>query len=271
MTSSVSTQIAQPTQAAYCAANSFQDHFARYRRSIGLPGTTIAFGLIHEVGELGRRIDVQNSMSRNGLYGTTESGFLQLLDAAFLPDLSMERGNHDCLSTAHTVTSLEPALLLKKKIMNDNSGITTQPRWHHDMRFSHILRQMANLVSNSSKSVGNNDPSAAVTVLPAVEVDDLMRKGRRDEAKRAVVVSIIGRVADMLFASSDSIEPSLSVSAYGIDSLVAAELRSWFIATYSCAIPFLELLDTKTSMHDLADLVLAKSEIDGEKIGVESA
>src|SRR5438270_499340 len=85
MTSSVSTQIAQATQAAYCAANSFQDYFARYRRKLGLPATTISFGLIKEVGEIGRRAEVRNSISRNDLYETGEFEFLQLLEAAFLP------------------------------------------------------------------------------------------------------------------------------------------------------------------------------------------
>ena len=60
----------------------------------------------------------------------------------------------------------------------------------------------------------------------------------------------------MLFTAPNTLNPCLGVSAYGINSLVAAEIRSWFITTYGCQIGFLELLDPKTSMSDLAHLVL---------------
>lgn len=60
----------------------------------------------------------------------------------------------------------------------------------------------------------------------------------------------------MLFIASDTLDPYLGVAAYGIDSLVAAELRSWFIATYNSQISFLKLLDPSTSISDLASFIL---------------
>ncbi|OAG11453.1 polyketide synthase [Paraphaeosphaeria sporulosa] len=257
MTSSVSTQIAQPTQAAYCAANSFQDYFARYRRSQGRPATSIAFGLIHEVGELGRRIDVQNSMGRKNLYGTGEAEFLRLVEAAFFPPQTDRSEDADPLATAHIVTSLEPALLLAKQQENSNKGITTTPPWHHDPRFSHILREMQTLAATSevAETAGTrtslSDPASFRAAL-----DASMRAGDSKQARDIVLSSIVNRVAEMLFIAPDTLDPHLGVSAYGIDSLVAAELRGWFIATYNSQISFLKLLDPSTRISDLASFVL---------------
>ncbi|KAF2445451.1 polyketide synthase [Karstenula rhodostoma CBS 690.94] len=257
MASSVSTQIAQPTQAAYCAANSFQDYFSRRRRSQGLPATSIAFGLIHEVGELGRRIDVQNSMGRKDLYGTGEADFLRLVEAAFFPPQDDRSDDADPLASAHVVTSLEPALLLAKQQENRSKGITTTPRWHQDPRFSNILREMETLASSSeaAKTAGApsspSDSASLRTTLAAC-----MRAGDTNEARRIVLSSIVNRVAEMLFVAPDTLDPGQGVSAYGIDSLVAAELRSWFIASYNSQISFLKLLDPSTSMSDLTSSIL---------------
>jgi NAD(P)-dependent dehydrogenase (short-subunit alcohol dehydrogenase family) len=257
MASSISTQIAQPTQAAYCAANSFQDQFARHRRSQGLPATTIAFGLIHEVGELGRRVDVQNSMSRNDLYATREAGFLHLLEAAFLPQVEDGNDHYDPLCTAQIVTSLEPALLLAKQHENRGAGITTNPRWHSDLRFSHIIRETETLATNT-KAVNavRNQGSLSAPIPPRISLDACMRAGKVEEANHIVLGSVVKRIAEMLFIAPDSLDPNLSVSAYGIDSLVAAELRSWFIAAYDSRISFLTLLDTRLTIFNLASYVV---------------
>jgi NAD(P)-dependent dehydrogenase (short-subunit alcohol dehydrogenase family) len=84
MTSSFMAVMALPTTAAYCAANCFQDAFARYRRSKGLPGCAIAFGLITEIGVMGQRSGTRKMLNRHGLYDTGELGFLRLLEGAFL-------------------------------------------------------------------------------------------------------------------------------------------------------------------------------------------
>lgn len=179
MTSSVSTQIVQPTQAASCAANGFQDYFAHDRRSQGLPATSIAFGLIHEVGELGRRIDVQNSVGRKTLYGTGEADFLRLVKAAFFPPHNGRSEDFDPLATAHVVTSLEPALLLRKQQENRSKGITATPRWHQDPRFSHILHEMQTLASNYEvgKTPGTRSSSSSDSASIRATLDALMRAG----------------------------------------------------------------------------------------------
>ena len=267
MTSSISTQIAQPTQAAYCAANSFQDYFARYRRQLGLPATAIAFGLIREVGELGRRIDVQSSMSRLDLYGTGEYEFLQLLEAAFLPgsegDIRKKKQKQtewfDELSEAQVIASLEPAKLLDKQEENRQKGVETQPRWHRDPRFSHIIREMQNIASDSDRkkaSFATIKASSHQSHALMLELESHIQAKDIGKAKQTVTIEIVNRVADILFVPAESVQPSQSVASHGVDSLVAAELRNWFLVKFRFQVSFLKLLDLETSIVELADLVV---------------
>ncbi|KAH7135622.1 hypothetical protein B0J11DRAFT_596761 [Dendryphion nanum] len=57
---------------------------AKYRWAYRLPASSIAFGLITEIKEIGQRDASLCMVSRNGLYHTGELGFLRLLQAAFL-------------------------------------------------------------------------------------------------------------------------------------------------------------------------------------------
>ena len=52
MTSSVLGAIGAATQSNYSAANAFLDHMARHRQSLGLQATSIALGMILEVGHV---------------------------------------------------------------------------------------------------------------------------------------------------------------------------------------------------------------------------
>lgn len=52
MTSSVIGAIGASTQSNYAAANAFMDSMARHRYSLGLQGTSIALGMVVEVGHV---------------------------------------------------------------------------------------------------------------------------------------------------------------------------------------------------------------------------
>lgn len=88
---------------------------SHYRNKRGLPRCAIAFGLITEIGGIGRRESVRNTIHLNGTYCTGELDFLILIEAAFLDQfgLKLSQQNHDSFTTSQITTCLDPAELNK--------------------------------------------------------------------------------------------------------------------------------------------------------------
>ncbi|KAF8246071.1 ketoacyl-synt-domain-containing protein [Wilcoxina mikolae CBS 423.85] len=68
LASSIAGTVGTVTQSNYCAANSFKDHFARYRHSLGLPCTSFGIGVVSGVGYVAEHEEVERALTRNGLY-----------------------------------------------------------------------------------------------------------------------------------------------------------------------------------------------------------
>ncbi|MEJ2200933.1 MAG: SDR family NAD(P)-dependent oxidoreductase, partial [Desulfuromonadaceae bacterium] len=80
--SSVSALIGNAGQTAYVVGNAFLDAFAQYRRSQGLPATSIDFGAIADVGILKKRIQVEDFFRRHGILSMKPALTCQLLGRA---------------------------------------------------------------------------------------------------------------------------------------------------------------------------------------------
>ena len=58
-------------QASYAAANAFLDALAHHRRALGLPGLTINWGYLAEVGYLAQRPHLGERLERQGVRSFT--------------------------------------------------------------------------------------------------------------------------------------------------------------------------------------------------------
>lgn len=252
MTSSFEAVVAMPTQAAYCAANSFQDAFARYRKARGLPACSIAFGLITEIGDFGQRAITRNMIRRHGLYPTGELSFLRLLEAAFLELISGTASWQvfDPLAESQITTCLEPSKLARMAQAGDRNTAEA-PRWYSDKKFSHLLQAMEDCLTLGQPS---SRPKAATAEITD-EVDAAIRASNFEESARIVTRAIVERTAGLLVIPSESIEVGKSVAQYGVDSLIAVELRTWLVVLFESAIPLLKLLDEKLSIAELGTMI----------------
>lgn len=60
--------------------------------------------------------------------------------------------------------------------------------------------------------------------------------------------------------SVEDINPAKSLADYGMDSLVAVEMRNWLLRELEAALPILELM-ASTSLRALSENILRKSKI----------
>lgn len=279
MTTSALSVYAFPTQGAYAAANSFQDAFARHRRRMGLPASTVSFGLIREATSVGTSDTTVHLFERNRTLTLGESQFLAHVEPAFLnnrtvvtttaasddgaatPEGQQQQqqwpGQHDDpLSAANLHAYLDPAGLMAL----EREGLTTAaPRWHGDGRVSLVMRALADARQQQSAelraSLDGQDgaPNKNSAASLRREFDAAVGAAGGPEGRAAAEAlardAIVRAVADMLFVDAEGVDPARSVADLGVDSLIAAELRSWFLRALGADISMLDLLDPNVDIR----------------------
>lgn len=271
MTTSALSVYAFATQGAYTAANNFQDAFARFRRRQGLPASTVSFSLIHEVTDVGTDPMTIDLFERNKALAVGESEFLALVEPVFLNNQTVDPGVDalaatqwagqpgDPLSAANLHTYLDPAGMLARKrqeIDRASTGVA-QPRWYSDRRVSIMMRAFLDAQQHATDLQGSSlDPGAKETTANLRSTFDtaIARGGEaRGETVAFVVGAITRAVAEMLFVDVESIDPAKSLADLGVDSLIAAELRNWFLQALGVNISMLDLLEPTLSISGRAN------------------
>jgi acyl transferase domain-containing protein/NADPH:quinone reductase-like Zn-dependent oxidoreductase/NADP-dependent 3-hydroxy acid dehydrogenase YdfG/acyl carrier protein len=253
LTGSIMSAMALPAHVGYCTANAFQDAFSRYRKSLGLPSCTIGFGLITEVTAIARRDATLSLNKRNHIYSTGELETLQLLEAAFIDSPAEADGSYgwqgfDPLAAAQLTAYWDPWKLAGVRLKGP------EPVWHSNKKFSHVVRALKHQLSASDQLTQSKAAKPAVVG----DVDAAIRSEMKEEAVRIATMAILERIAELLEIEVESMDAGRSVAEYGVDSLVAVELRSWIMATFHKAVPLLKLLDERMSITNLAEAVVAE-------------
>ena len=73
-----------------------------------------------------------------------------------------------------------------------------------------------------------------------------------------ILTHIVKRFSNLVLLPPDKVDKSKSLSSYGMDSMIAAEFRSWFYQAFQVDVPFLDLMGASSSMQSLAETVFAE-------------
>ncbi|KAF3934990.1 hypothetical protein ABW20_dc0100217 [Dactylellina cionopaga] len=237
MTSSISGTVGSATEANYCAGNYFLDNFARYRRSLGLPATAVALGLISEVGYVHENPDVESLLLRKGMQQINEAEMLSIIDISLSRSMSIQ-GSYDSGAAAQVLTGIEPHDMLKEEASQGVNPVLQSPR------ASVLARSIHEQKDVTSKQIGN---------LPA-EIAEMIDSP--SDLYDAIVASIAKRFGDLVLIPASKVNIGKPLDSYGMDSMIAAEFRSWLYQTFKLDVPFLELLSKTTNVEGLAKAVL---------------
>ncbi|TGJ83752.1 hypothetical protein E0Z10_g5010 [Xylaria hypoxylon] len=204
LTSSISGTVGTATESNYCSANHFLDLFARHRRSQGLPAVSIGLGMISKVGYLQDNPEIEALLKRKGIHHPT-----------------------DALASAHLLTGLEPTGLkeLRRMGFDGNNPTLDDPR--------------AALLARALDGEGDTDSAAQEGRYPAP-----VAKGLKDglTLAEAVLNFIRHRFGNLVLIKHDAVDVAKPLSDYGMDSMLAAELRTWFWSSMAVDVPLLLLL-----------------------------
>ncbi|KAK6514428.1 hypothetical protein TWF506_008821 [Arthrobotrys conoides] len=238
LTSSISGSVGTATEGNYCAANYFLDNFARYRRFHGLPATSVGLGMISEVGYLHENPEIEQLLLRKGIQQISESEMLSIIDISLTRSMQIPR-SYDNAAAAHVLTGLEPFGMLKirKKGFKGSNPVLKSSR-------AAILARAIHEQEESTVSQDGELPS---------EVSKARESGV--PLLDAITAYIARRFGDLVLIQADKVNITKPLDGYGMDSMIAAEFRSWFYQTFKVDIPFLELLSKATTVEMLGAVV----------------
>lgn len=220
MFSSVLGITGSPGQANYTAAGAYQDSLARFRRARGLPSVCIDMSMVQSVGYVAGDHRISNRLSQNGITMLQEEEVHRILDYAILNPHSEQ-----------IVTGIKSG--------PDADGCDAG--WLQDSRFDALRYR-------------ESSQQAATT---PVEKDTKLRgllssEMSFGEASSSILGGLSKEIMNMF--GTEEVDVSKDLTAHGVDSLVAVEIRNWLVAQTGIELSILDLIQSK-SLTELAELV----------------
>lgn len=227
--SSVAGVLGNPGQSNYAAGCTFQDALSQYRNRQGQTAVSIDLGPMSTVGFVAENAGVKKTLEKfQGLKSIEEGEFLALMNILCDPKKDSKCDGQVTLGVA------TPSDLLLEN--------GTMPSDH--MQRS-LFAYFTHAEAESSASTQESGINAAV----------LFRKAESlEEMERIVLESLSSKLARALSTSIDDVDATKALHLYGVDSLVAVEIRNWIMKEFTADVPVFELMSGK-SVAAIATLV----------------
>jgi len=216
-------------QANYAAGGSFQDAVARHRASQGLPAVSIDLGMVSSIGVVAGTQRVADHLSKLGLRPISEKEVWALVESAIRHPLRSP-------DTCQVVTGIPDNF-----VKSDSAAF-----WNRDTRFEALEK----VNSNSTLAASNSGPGIKGQLATAKTLT---------EAGKVIEGALVKKLAEM-FSGSDEIDPSLPLAQFGVDSLVAVELRNWLVAMLEAECSIFDVMHA-SSVRGLGIKIAEKSRL----------
>lgn len=222
MFSSLASIVGNRGQSNYVAANLFMSTIAEQRRRRGLAASVIHIGMVLGVGYV----------SSTGIYESTlrQYNYMSISEPEFLDMFS------EAVIIGQVESSHSPELItgLNRHSLRED---VQKPFWHQNLKFCHHTLTEATQTESS-------------TIANVSVAQRLAEAKSHEEVELLVEEEFTVKLERMLQAAKGSIEKSQSMMNLGVDSLIAVEIRSWFLKELDVDVPVLKVL-SGASVSDL--------------------
>lgn len=230
--SSVSGVVGNQGQSNYAAGRTIQDALARQRSERGQKAISIDLGVMRTIGVVTESERLQQYFQGSkGFVPIEEAEFLCLLDICCDPSYQPGARQSQVVMGLETpasllARSLEPPEMLQRPLF---AGFSQLP----------------------GRAGGGGDVDAARLFRPL-----------ESPAERAQVVveALSRRLAQTLSIKLEDVDTYQALHAYGVDSLVAVELRSWLGKEFAADVPVFEIVSGKT-IEAIGELVARTTQV----------
>ena len=232
MLSSVTGIFGNHSQCNYAAGNTFEDAVARHRTAQGLPGLSLDLGPIRSVGYVSETAGVAKRLRRAGTTMLEEEEMLRLIEYGIVMP------NSACVDSCQIITGI-----------SRGSGKNWDSATFRENAIFSTLR-----TAHGSSAEGRESTTSAKFDLKT----QLQEVSSLATAIDLIGAAIIKKLADMFGIGEDTIDAFAPLSQFGVDSLVAVELRNWLSSTTQAETSIFDVTQS-SSITDLAAKVAKKS------------
>lgn len=223
--SSIASVVGSKGQSNYGAANLFMHGLARQRRNRGMAASVMDIAMLLGVGYVARSLDQYESQMKQYSYmAISEPEFHNIFAAAIVS------GKPGSGHSPEIITGV---------------GTDSDAPWTRDPRFSHYV-----CYEQKSTQVAEAVHSSRSVLTQLAQSDS-------GEALSIMESAFSSKVESMLQLEVGSIDVQAPLVRVGIDSLVAVELRSWFLREMDIDMPVLKFLNG-ASVSDISKDALAR-------------
>lgn len=234
MLASASGITGTPGQSAYAASNTFLDAFASHRRAQGLPATSLNIGIVLDVGYAAENKDREVEIAMSAHDRVAEDELLALVRAGVVGAFEGDGQPQQTL----TGFKLWPRRPL--------------PVWAANTRFAHVRPGV-------QAGEGGTRGDAGAAGGPSVR-QRLKQAQTLGEATGVACDALVKKIASLLMMGVEDVDPLKPIVAYGLDSLVAVELRNWIAGELEAGIPLMTLMNAP-SIVGVAGKIVEKSRL----------
>ncbi|KAH6615157.1 KR domain-containing protein [Boeremia exigua] len=220
--SSLAGVIGNVSQANYAAGNTFQDAVADYRTARGEQAVSINLGWMRTIGVISEKEEYQSfRMKGADMAKIEEKELMSLLDIYCDPSYS-----HSHRSKSQILMgTITPSDLRSRGIMVPDA----------------MERPLFSTFATCPDSL------VAVESSEGTDAAGLFRKTEDVEQRERIVAdALASKIARSLSMAHDDIDRDRPLFAYGVDSLVAVELRNWIGKEFAADVPVFDIMGGAT-------------------------
>lgn len=236
-------------QTSYDAGNTYEDALARYRVALGEKAISLDLGAMVDDGILAERPELLNRvLAYDIIEPVTRQRFHSILDYYCNPELAL--------------TSPEEAQVVVGLGMGYGAGGLESVDHNRQLMLQPVIL------------AGERRAAAMAAVMDGLGTADKVKEQReqfaasasKDEAAEIVAQATIQKLARSIAALRDgaSINYDKPLQIFGVDSLLAIELRNWIVKEFNAEIAVFEVQGAST-LGTLSMLVAGRSTIPHDK------
>lgn len=221
--SSLATVFGNAGQSNYHAANLFMNSVAAKRREQGLAASIMHIGMIADIGYVARAgRQIEDHLRKLLFHPMSEIDLHHLFAEAVM------NSRPECEGSWDIVSGIDPFV--------DTPDAKSRPQFYSNPRFSHFIHE--DVASKQPSASTASDTKDIKQTLDGITVEE--------DARKAIEEAFLATLELMLQMAPNTADANASMLALGMDSLVAVEIRTWFLKRIGVDIPVFKLLSGDT-------------------------